>query len=236
MKLFCVLGTLAVVTSAGVQNRSLAADAEAQPVPRGIKGARFGMSKQQLLKAQPGLVKVKEHPATKVEEQGVIVSLAGFQLHAETSLGRHGVGCQFDFTTQERLTRVRCYLSTGDGRATHDLIRTEFLVFLSAKYGTPHKAGHGCKDKRPGMIRSFKCKGQWVWLDEQASLTLDATYSELSTIKNGSLTFTNAAVEYDQAVKRAREQARKIRAERVAKEQRDEETLERYKRPLHEDL
>ncbi len=232
---------LALVASGGQPARAQERPpipAEARPVPKGIKGARFGMRPAELREALPGLVEVEEVAAEEVRVKWASASLAGKRLRARTTIGPREARCVFAFTAGERLTRIECTLDTGKDRKRYDATWTSILRTLRAKYGQPASTPtpYGCEKDDDMYLKKEDCNGTWVWADRGARLEVEATWSRFSTMLSSSITIVNQSPDYEKDKRAAIRKAEKQVEADEREARRKEAVLQRHSRSYDKDL
>ena len=205
---------------------------EAKSVPRGIKGAKFGMKPKELKRKLTYLGDMRETDPERVSYKTKTVDFPGRQLEADTTIGPLPAHCVFLFTRSNGLVGIECVLS-NHGIDKKKLIfypaRRAIQKVLESKYGKPGSKSRpfGCKDYGP-----ISCGGLWRWEDDAASLEV----SMQSTESGWSISIMNESPEYQRAFDRTRRRAKKLYQQEQDEQRRKEQKLRRNIRRYDQDL
>lgn len=218
-----------------------------QPVPRGLKDLRFGMSLEEARAALPELARARELAPEEVEDPTAILEpgrrhltlpVPGPRIAVETTLGSFPATCELSFAVSEGLSRMRCRIEdTGKSVESHIATESMLLVSLEERYGPP-----GFKDEpREQPYGTYTRTGRWSWRDKHAVLMLESRFEETKSIdlkprdpgsstysmveeleRSSTLILDNKAAEHESLVS-------SLEVELMERERKEEE-LERQKR------
>jgi hypothetical protein len=227
--------------------------AERLPIPRGLKGLRFGMTEKEVKKKLPGLLHWRELPPLTIgpvrdRDDGFYAAelevlkrqLPGMRAMAETTIGSMRATCDFWFLVRGRLSRMTCLIELERDKGRFLQARKAVLDTLRNKYGPSTPTGDLRSSDGFGGP-SWEDDRTWTWKDDNARLELRTDFMAIGdAVLRSDIVIDNTAAEHSDLI--ARTQAAVDRAYKQALEDKVNQaraegmTLKRHQRRLDQDL
>ena len=200
---------------------ALCAGKVCEPVPKGIKGLRFGMSVDEARAALAALGSARELEVartytSRLTLSGASVPLPGRRFRVKTEIGGLGAECDLDFAIETTLSKMRCQLESLSSLQTHDAAVRTLRESLESRYGRPTCSSDPSSQ---AVSRVLRCQ----WEDDEATLQIFASADDLGVLPPRSdITIENVWSKHarltDELAARARREQDVLEARRASEE------------------